>query len=166
MRLRAARDPGSGNYLQDIAADLYPNAEMGAGDIPAVASYPPANALWVFDSNIWGPRPATRDEFVAWPPRGYVPYQVVFARWSFAYPNADFSSASVTMNSGGTSVPLTQADVVDGYGENTLVWIPLGLNDGAIVKPASDTTYTINVRTPRSVTEPLSRAMVVFDPAP
>jgi hypothetical protein len=164
------RDPGSGNYFVGHRRwILYPQTQqMGTGDIPPVTGYSPANALWVFDSNMWGPRPATRDEFVAWPPRGYVPYQVVFARWSFAYPGADFSSATVTMSSGGSSVPLVQSAVVNGYGENTLVWIPLGLNDGAPwPKPANDTTYTVNVQnvTIGGQSRSFTYDVIVFDPA-
>lgn len=164
------RDPGGGNYFVGHRRwILYPQTqEMGTGDVPSVASFSPANALWVFDLNIWGPRPATRDEFVAWPPRGYVPYQVVFARWSFAYPNADFSNATVTMNSGGSGVPLVKADVVDGYGENTVVWIPLGFSDGASwPKPANDTTYTVNVQNAKigGQTRNFTYDVVVFDPA-
>jgi uncharacterized protein YkwD len=163
------RDPGSGNYFVGHRRwILYPQTqEMGTGDIPNTGSHAPANALWVFDSNLWGPRPTTRDEFVAWPPRGYVPYQVVFARWSFAYPNADFSSAIVTMTSSGSNVPLIKANVVNGYGENTLVWIPLGLSDGASwPKPANDSTYTVNVQNVKigGQTRNFTYDVTVFDP--
>src|SRR3954464_7620558 len=62
---------------------------MGTGDVPSSGPaddpYPAANELCVFDGNTFGPRPATREEYVAWPPPGYVPYQVVGPRWSFAY---------------------------------------------------------------------------------
>jgi hypothetical protein len=69
---------------------LYPQTRtFGTGDIPAVAGLAKAaNALWVLDENVAGPRPATRDGFVAWPPPGYVPYQVAYPRWSFSYPPA------------------------------------------------------------------------------
>jgi uncharacterized protein YkwD len=164
------RDPGSGNYFAGHRRwILYPQTQqMGTGDIPPVSGHWPSNALWVFDANIWGPRPDTRDEFVAWPPRGYVPYQVVFARWSFAYPNADFSNATVTMSSGGSNVPLTQSPVVNGYGENTLVWIPLGYSDGASwPRPASDTTYTVNVQNVKigGQNRNFTYDVIVFDPA-
>jgi len=112
------RDPGGGNYFVGHRRwILYPQTQrMGTGDIPNT-QYPAANALWVFDSNTWETRPPTRDGFVAWPPPGYVPYQVVFARWSFSYPQADFLAAVVTMRSDGVNVPLTAASVVNGYGE-------------------------------------------------
>jgi len=164
------QDPGSGNYFVGHRRwILYPQTqEMGTGDIPPT-SYPAANALWVFDSNIWGPRPQTRDGFVAWPPPGYVPYQVVFARWSFSYPQADFSAATVTMTSGGAGVSLTKSPVVNGYGENTLVWIPLGLSDSAPwPRPSADTTYAVSVQD--VIINGQSRNFVynviVFDPTP
>jgi len=164
-------DPGSGNYFVGHRRwILYPQTqEMGTGDIPGAGGHSPANALWVFDSNIWGPRPATREEFVAWPPPGYVPYPVVFARWSLAYPKADFSAATVTMSFGGSSVPLAQSPVVNGYGENTLVWIPNGMNGGASwPKPASDTAYTVNVHNVKinGQNRDFTYDVIIFDPAP
>ena len=69
---------------------------MGTGDVPSANNL--WNDLWVFDTNYSAPRPGTRDGFVAWPPKGYVPYQAVYPRWSFSYPGADFSGASVTMS--------------------------------------------------------------------
>lgn len=102
---------------------LYPQTRtMGTGDVPATGSYYSANALWFWDSNFDGPRPATRDLFVAWPPKGYVPASLVFERWSFSYPGADFRSAQVSMICNGQTLALTQLPVADGYGENALVW--------------------------------------------
>jgi uncharacterized protein YkwD len=137
------QDPGAGNYAAGHRRwILYPQTDtMGTGDIPS-GGYPAANALWVFDDNMFGPRPDTREEFVAWPPPGYVPYQVVFARWSFAFDGADFSSASVSMTSGGKSVALALQPVVNGYGDNTLVWEPDAIFSAP---PASDIVYTVAV---------------------
>ena len=101
---------------------------MGTGDIPPVGGRT-ANALWVIDDHTRDPRPATRDGFVAWRPAGYVPYQVVFPRWSFSYPDADFSQATVTLTCYGQTVPIVQESVAEGYGENTLVWAISGMAD-------------------------------------
>lgn len=139
-------DKGGGNYAVGHRRwILYPQTqEMGTGDTPPVDPYRSANALWVLDDHVWDARPPTRDSFVAWPPPGYVPYQIVYPRWSFSYPDADFATASVTMSSGGNSVSVIKASVVNGYGENTLVWIPLGLADGAPWPvPSMDTTYHV-----------------------
>ncbi len=160
-------DPGSGNYpVGHRRWILYPQTEwMGTGDIPPTGSYRSSNDLWVFDENMWEPRPQTREEYVAWPPPGYVPYQVVFPRWSFAYAGADFSGATVRMSSGGQSIPVTVQAVVNGYGENTLVWEP-DLSFGA--PPASDTAYDVTVS--GVIIDGLSRdfayQVIVFDPGP
>jgi uncharacterized protein YkwD len=135
------QDPGSGNTaLGHRRWILYPQTqEMGTGDIPSSAGYPPANALVVFDEHMWEPRPITRDSFVAWPPPGYVPRPVVYPRWSFSYPSANFASASVTMTLGGANVPLTVFPVVNGYGENTLAWEISGLSG------SGDQSYQVRI---------------------
>ena len=38
-------------------------------------------------------------EYVAWPPPGFVPYRLSTATWSFAYPDAEFSNAAVSITS-------------------------------------------------------------------
>jgi uncharacterized protein YkwD len=86
-----------------------------------------ANSLWVF-AGITS-RPAT--DIVAWPPRGFVPYRLVYPRWSFSLnnaPNANYSSATVSMYEKGVPVALNiVSSTANGYGDNTLVWEPLGL---------------------------------------
>lgn len=142
---------------------LYPQArEMGTGDIPSGASSG-VNALFVID-RVGGTRPVTREPYVAWPPPGYVPYPLVFARWSFSHPGANFSSASVSMSRNGIAIPVTLAQVVSGYGEPTLAWIP---TEAALESaPASDVTYSVSVRdvfiggSPRS----FDYQVTVFDP--
>ncbi len=165
------KDPGSGNnFAGHRRWILYPQTQvMGTGDIPPTQNYPPANALRVFDSHMWEARPVTREEFVAWPPPGYVPYQVVFPRWSFSYANADFSGASVSMESNASALSINQAAVVNGYGENTLVWIPLGLNDGAAWPfSGTDTTYTVAIHNVviNSQSRDFTYKVIVFNPTP
>ena len=165
------RDPGEGNYrVGHRRWLLYPQTQtMGLGNIPPGLGYPAANALRVFDEHMWEPRPVVRDEFVAWPPSGYVPYPVVFARWSFSYPNADFGAATVTMQSNNAPVSVQQSPSVAGTGENTLVWIPLGLNDGANwPRPTADTRYTVTIHNVKINNQPrtFTYDVVVFDPQP
>jgi len=138
------RDPGTSNYAVGHRRwILYPQTKlMGTGDIPPADGYLPANALWVIDSNYSTPRPDTREEFVAWPPPGYVPHQVVYPRWSFSYDDADFTAASVSMTSEGQTVPVDLSPVRVGYGENTLVWEP-EVDFG--YPPTSDAAYTVSV---------------------
>ncbi len=148
---------------------LYPQTQsMGTGDVPATGTYYSANALWSYDSNYGGSRPATRDGFVAWPPRGYIPAPLVFGRWSFSYPGASFDSAAVAMRCNGAVLPLTQLTPANGYGENTLVWEPAactppaGMDAVAEVSVSNvvvgggpqDFTYTVRIFNPSTaVTE-------------
>jgi len=163
------KDPGGANYVVGHRRWLlYPQTKMmGTGDVPPTAEFPATNALWVYDDHIFGARPATRDNFVAWPPPGYVPYPVVYARWSFSYPEADFSAATVSMQTDGVSVPVTVEAVEDGYGENTVVWMPQGLSDGhEWERPQNDTAYTVTIENVRIDGAPRSFAyeVIVFDP--
>lgn len=148
---------------------LYPQTQqMGLGDVPATGAHQDAQALLVLDAHTWDARPVTRDDFVAWPPAGYVPYPVVFARWSFAYPGADFSAATVGMRRGQAAIAVQQAAPRSGYGENTLVWIPVGMESGdAWPQPTADTAYTITIE--HVLIDGISRdftyTVTVFDPA-
>lgn len=150
---------------------LYPaTSVMGSGDVPGTnpASRPAANVLWVIPSG-WGERPATRDEFVAWPPRGYVPSDIVYARWSFSYPGADFSSTTVSMKKNGQSIPLSIESRQAGYGDNSIVWIPAGMSTSGFVTwptPAQDEAVRVtlgNVRIDGSMRS-FSYTVTIFDP--
>jgi uncharacterized protein YkwD len=158
-------DPGSGNYFVGHRRwILYPQTlHMGTGDIPNTGGYWSANSLWVFDDNMWNPRPQTRQEYVAWPPRGYVPYQVVFPRWSFAYADADFSGAAVTMSSGGQVIPVAIQPIGNGYGENTFVWVP-DLSFGG--PPPADIAYDVTVTGVKvnGIQKDFTYQVIVFDP--
>jgi hypothetical protein len=171
-------DYGAGNYFVGHRRwILYPQTQlMGTGDVPDQPPYYEANALWVFDGHIFDPRPATRTGFVSWPPAGYVPYGVVFPRWSISYLRSSassFSSATVTMRSNGVPISVALETVATGYGENTLVWVPMGLNanDNATVWPfnGADTVYTIGVsnvllNNGATITN-FNYTVTVFDPA-
>jgi len=128
----------------------------------------PANALWVFDGNYGAPRPAVRDEFVAWPPPGYVPHTVVYSRWSLSYPGANFSKASVSLTRLGKSVATTIEPVLDGSGENTIVWQLDGVApNSSLPKPTADDTYTVTVANVSigGAARAFTYAVTVFDPA-
>ncbi len=135
---------------------LFPQTqEMGTGDIPLADGAGAANALWHDDGRQFEPRPQTRDGFVAWPPPGFVPYPVVPPRWSFSYPGADFSAATVTMTRAGMPVQVALEAVTPPpgsswfIGESTLVWVPEGLDAdssfSAWPRPAADTVYQVNI---------------------
>jgi uncharacterized protein YkwD len=157
-------DPGDMNYhVPHRRWLLFPNTRiMGTGDIPPQGDYIGANALLV-----WGPRsrerPQTRDGFVAWPPPGYVPFAVVYPRWSFTYPNADFSNSSLSMTRGEEGILLTVHPLAGGYGENTVVWepqIPIG------VAPERDLWYTVHIDDVQidSVSTDFTYVVILFDP--
>ncbi len=145
------RDNGANN---DIVGHrrwiLYPQThQMGTGDIPANGGFRETNSLWVIDDRFGSARPVTRDDFVAWPPPGFVPWRVVYPRWSFSYPGADFSLATVTMTHDGVAVPVTLEPWRDvNVGESTLVWKPV---DGSVLgtdgagRPAADTAYSVTI---------------------
>jgi len=158
---------------------LYPQTRsMGTGDVSGVSGSGPspttvaANALWVFDSQINASRPAVRDEFVAWPPPGYVPHTTVYPRWSISYPDAVFLDATVTVTENGKPVATQLEPQSQGYGENTLVWFVGTVRDGADwPRPAADTRYQVTVANVRvgGVARSFSYAVTVFDadtPAP
>jgi hypothetical protein len=163
------QDPGTGNSAVGHRRwILYPQTQnMGTGDIPGNGGDREANDLWVFDSHIWDARPVTREAYVAWPPPGYVPYTVVYPRWSFSYDDATFTSATVSMSENGTNVPLTSYTPVNGYGENTLVWIRTGMGENSSwPKPSLDTTYVVTVSNVLIGGSPHSfqYTVIVFDP--
>lgn len=128
---------------------FHPNARtIGTGDIPiADGQYlSGANALWVADVDYAASRPSTRDDFVAWPARGFMPYSTVYQRWSLSYPDADFSQARVTVTRSGVALGLVLEPPVQGYGENTIVWKMPDIGEtGSHVKPQGDVRYHVSV---------------------
>ncbi|MCA0351900.1 MAG: CAP domain-containing protein [Chloroflexi bacterium] len=141
-------DPGAGNSAAGHRRwILYPqNKSIGTGDVPSRSGYAGSNALYVITSDFGTARPATRTEYVPWPPEGFVPYQVVFGRWSFSLHNGNFTNATVTMRQGNTTIPVTKETVAFNMGENTIVWIPQGYNHSSSwAQPSADTTYTITI---------------------
>lgn len=133
-------DPGSGNYLVGHRRwILYSRArEMGTGDIPPTPERNSANALWV----IGDAKTSATPKFVAWPNSGFIPQNLVPARWSLSYPNANFGSATVTMTRNETPVSLVVVSRTNnGYGDNTIVWEPTGLPSPGL----QDAVYSITV---------------------
>ncbi len=166
------RGEGDGNAaLAQRRGLLYPwTRAMGTGDVPATGDRRAANATWVVDAaSDTGPRPTVRDGFVAWPPRGFVPYPFVFPRWSFSYPGADFSAASVTMTRNEAVLAVRLEPVANGSGENTLVWIYDNADARVAVahpKPAEDVPYEVKITGVRGTGVPtsFSYGVTVFDP--
>lgn len=131
---------------------FYPQTRsFGSGDVPPMdlgdgTKVYGANALWVFDGNFSAPRPHVRDEFVAWPARGFMPYGVVVERWSFSYPKADFGTAQVTVTRDGNPVPVTLEKLGNGIGESTIVWVVAGIGaNHRHDRPVKDVRYHVAV---------------------
>ncbi|MBV8657958.1 MAG: CAP domain-containing protein [Burkholderiales bacterium] len=102
---------------------LYPQTRfMGVGDVPHPDKSRAASGFTAFDGLFGTNRPAVKHDFVAWPPPGWVPYQVVFPRWSFSLPDADFAHAKVTVSRDGNMLPVQIEPIDTGAGEPSLVW--------------------------------------------
>jgi|GEM_PF-1192414 tellurite resistance-related uncharacterized protein len=100
-----------------------------------------SNAIWVM-GNSGNPLPSNMPEFIAYPPKGYVPGPLVFDRWSFGIPNASFLNATVTMKDmDSQNVTLNIINNAEGYGDNTVVWEPDGINTNG----PGDVFYTVTV---------------------
>lgn len=177
-------DFGNSNYFVGHRRHiLFPKTtQMGSGDVPSGrfnlfgtwfysdSLGAPANALWVFFlEDLIKPRPPTRHQFVAWPPPGYVPYTVVYRRWSFSFPNADFSKAKVTLLKNGISERVALETTVTGYSDNTLVWYLENLSPSIALpwpKPEQDTSYDVTVENVliNGAANMFTYRVVVFDP--
>ncbi len=130
------RDHGNENYpVGHRRWLLWPRLqEIGIGN---TSGY---NALWVLGNP--GAIPEDNPEFIAWPPKGYLPAQLAYSRWSFSIANADFSETKISMQvEGGSTVPLQIEELTGIYGDNTIVWQP-EINTNALTE---DTTFIINI---------------------
>jgi len=81
-------------------------------------------------------------EFIAYPPKGFVPQALVFPRWSFSLPGADFTNSNVSMIGAAGNITLKiVSQTANGFGDNTIVWEPVGIINNAEI----DTDYLITV---------------------
>jgi len=138
---------------------------MGSGSVPATADGAAAEAqLMVIDPSPV-PHPQ-REEWVAWPPKGFVPYQTVYPLWNFTLSGGDFTNATVAMQLRGAPVPavITSRENFAGPG---IVWQVNDLADGAWPKPTADDTYTVTIANVLvgGVARTITYDVTVFDPA-
>ena len=150
---------------------LYPQTQrMGTGDTATIVRgvmYPETNVLWVMDDQINAPDPVVRDGFVAWPPQGFAPYQVVYPRWTFSVANANFATATVNVTSGGQPVQAEVESRSTGFGNPTLVWRMAGLGaSGSWPRPNADTPYEVTISGVQvgGQSRSFSYSVTVFDP--
>lgn len=153
---------------------FYPQTRtFGSGDVPPLdldggTKVYGANALWVLDGNYSAPRPHVRDDFVAWPARGFMPYSVVVERWSLSYPKADFSNAQVAVTRDGKPVSVTLEKLDNDYAEPTIVWVVAGIGaNHRHDRPANDIRYHVVVSgaTVAQQARTFEYDVTVFDPA-
>lgn len=135
-------NPISYQYIHDFGASntavghrrwiLYSRSEeMGVGFTDK------NHALWVTGNR----GVAQFTEFIAYPPKGFVPAPLVYPRWSFGLPNANFNETTVSMSFGNNTIPLTVVHKSGGAGDPTIVWEP----EGIITDSQFDLTYTVNI---------------------
>ena len=147
-----------------------PTREMGTGDVEAQGEFSPANALWIQDALVSSPRPTTRDEFVAWPPKGHIPAPLVWPRWSFALPGANFSGATVSMKRNGTPITTQiEAAVTGNTLDSILVWLydgKSGDDRDSHPTPDADVNYEVTVSNVAAggITKNYTYTVTVFDP--
>jgi len=184
----ATGPPGIDDLMSDDGAlghrrnMLNPSIDvMGAGAVPATTGFQGTLAQLVLTTPV-ATRPPTRTPYVAWPPAGFVPYQVVYPIWSFGLPGANFSGATVSVKLNGTSIP-TQVNCFDPttpallatnpacgqYGDPAISWslstVPVG---STWPKPAEDDTYAVtvsNVVVNGGAPQNFTYNVTVFDPA-
>ncbi len=163
------RGPGSTNFSVGHRRWVLnpPAKQFGVGDVSATTGRAQANALYVVDVASNAPHPATRDGYVAWPPPGYVPYNVVFPRWHFSKQGVDFSAATVSLTLGGLTVP---AAVIARGTENLMGYLSFNVNNlsdfATFPKPTADQRYRVTIQNARvnGVAQTFSYNVTLFDP--
>lgn len=115
--------------------------------------------LWIMDFPV---TPNTKiPTFIAWPNKGYIAKPLLFSRWSFAIPKADFKDAVITMKSPTGNVTLMKEQLSLNCGDNTIVWKPN-------IDPSTtmDTKYTVkitNVKLYNGQTTSFNYDVIVFN---
>ncbi len=149
-------DPGDRN--RDVGhrnTILHPPTQaIGVGHVAGSEDNYPANALWVFDDEVFADNPPVReaDGYVAWPPRGFVPPALVYPRWSFGLADADFDQATVTMyRLGPDGRELVELAIVARHSKQgyvpapIIVWEPVADLGSQAADAAYDTEYLVVV---------------------
>jgi len=129
--------------------------EIGVGNTDG------ANAIWVLNGG--GASLANTPEFIAWPPKGYAPKQLIYPRWSFSLKDADFTNAKVSMlDASRNSMTVEVEELSNQFGDRTIVWVPSGMPTNI----SEDTTYTITISSVivNGETKDFTYDVTIFDP--
>ena len=130
-------DPGASNApLGHRRWLLFPRlAEVGIANTDRASVISVLNGIGTRD---------TSTNWIAWPPAGFVPNDVVFPRWSLSFNSdtgADFSQARVSMTENGRAVAVDLLPIANGFGDNTLGWEPRNITPTT----GGDKTYRVTV---------------------
>jgi hypothetical protein len=122
---------------------LYPGATtIATGDTPGAPGVAATNVLYCIPTaeELEEVEPA----FVAWPAAGCFPDRLNTRIWSLSHPDADFSSANVSMTGPAGAVSVTIIDCTSqAFGDPSIVW-QVPASAGAPSVPA-DTVYQVAV---------------------
>ena len=128
------KDEGTGNFPVGHRRYVLHSTKQQFG----FGATPNATALYVFHSDANTQIPA----FIAFPPKGFIPQQLIPSRWSFAIPGADFTASTVTMTGPGGNGPLTVvSNNITFYGDNSVVFVPTPVD----IANTTDVEYTITI---------------------
>lgn len=118
-------------------------SDFATGDVPGNGTNRPSNVLYVFPAS--SEMVAVTPKFVGWPSAGFFPDALMAKQWSLSHPDADFSSATVSMtDAGGAPVVTTLVDRTTlGLGDPAIVWSVPDLV--AQTSVGADTTYQVTV---------------------
>ncbi len=113
---------------------------IATGDIESDSSHMEANAMYVAGGG--GTTATPRDGYIAWPPSGYVPDAVMYARWSFTTGGAgvSYQNANIAVIGPNGAVPVV-VNSRTGFLEAGIVFTPTLPSK----KVTTDTTYTVNI---------------------
>ena len=113
--------------------------EIATGDIEPTGNNFSANALYM-RGNLLSNAPA---QFIPWPNAGYIPEDITPERWSLSYPDADFTSATVTATGpNGSNIPVTIQSTTANFGDETIIW---EFNSDIPSAESGDQAYDITV---------------------
>ncbi|EGV27806.1 hypothetical protein ThidrDRAFT_4380 [Thiorhodococcus drewsii AZ1] len=168
----AFRDNGDNNASTGhrYSTLLPTTTQLGTGDIPELGDHKERHVSYWVDRDHNAPWGILRDGFIAWPPPGFVPYPIVFPRWSLFYQDADFSAATVEMSKDRAAVPVVIDSRNNDY-RQSIVWVPEGYDPGQYSqiwnRVEQDTTYSVVVRNVviGGIARDLSYQVTIMDPA-
>ena len=109
--------------------------------------------------------------FVAWPPAGYVPPEMLPQRWSFMLGQADFSRATVSVADHSGPVPVTIAGTDSWHREQAIWWSVAEVGGSArrVGPTDADHCYTVTVggvRIDGTTQSPCEYAVCILDRDP